>query len=132
MGPCSVTESFRFAHRVGVRAPDGKRFARLASSPTIPAFAEPRPLSADGLRSRDAFVLRRCQIVLASARGERAPRIAAVLGFDDQTVRLIVHVSVGGTRVRIRLSNAFGDRPLRIRAAHIAITATNDSITMPP
>ncbi len=30
-----------------------------------------------GLRSKDAFVLRRCQILLASARGERAPRSAA-------------------------------------------------------
>ena len=32
-----------------------------------------------GLRSSDAFVLRRCQIVLASARGERAPAIAGHL-----------------------------------------------------
>jgi hypothetical protein len=30
----------------------------------------------DGLRSSEAFVLRRCQILLASARGEFAPRIA--------------------------------------------------------
>jgi hypothetical protein len=47
--------------------------------------AERQALSA-GLRSKDAFVLRRCQILLASARGERAPRIAAQLGCDDQTV----------------------------------------------
>ncbi len=40
-----------------------------------------------GLRSSDAFVLRRCQILLASSRGERAPRIAESLGCDDQTVR---------------------------------------------
>jgi len=40
-----------------------------------------------GLRSSDAFTLRRCQIVLASARGERAPAIARALGCDDQTVR---------------------------------------------
>src|ERR671938_499047 len=40
-----------------------------------------------GLRSSDAFTLRRCQIVLASARGERAPVIARHLGCDDQTVR---------------------------------------------
>jgi hypothetical protein len=33
-----------------------------------------------GLRSSDAFVLRRCQILLASARRERAPRIAENLG----------------------------------------------------
>jgi hypothetical protein len=39
-----------------------------------------------GLRSPDAVVLRRCQIMLASARGERAPRIAEQLGCDDQTV----------------------------------------------
>ena len=43
-----------------------------------------------GLRSSDAFVLRRCQIVLASARGEWAPRIAAALGCDDQTVRNVI------------------------------------------
>ena len=40
-----------------------------------------------GLRSSDAFVLRRCQILLASARGEWAPQIAPSLGCDDQTVR---------------------------------------------
>ena len=28
-----------------------------------------------GLRSSDAFVLRRCQILLASSKGERPPRI---------------------------------------------------------
>lgn len=44
-----------------------------------------------GLRSADAFVLRRCQILLASARGERAPHIAAYLGIDDQTVLDAVH-----------------------------------------
>ena len=40
-----------------------------------------------GLRSADAFTLRRCQIVLASARGDAAPQIARQLGCDDQTVR---------------------------------------------
>ena len=43
-----------------------------------------------GLRSSDAFVMRRCQIVLASARGERAPVIAQQLGCDDQTVRNVI------------------------------------------
>jgi transposase len=44
-----------------------------------------------GLRATDAFVLRRCQILLASARGERAPRIATSLGIDDQTVLDALH-----------------------------------------
>lgn len=44
-----------------------------------------------GLRSSDAFVLRRCQILLASTRGEWAPHIAQQLGCDDQTVRNAIH-----------------------------------------
>jgi transposase len=44
-----------------------------------------------GLRSSDAFVLRRCQILLASARGERAPQIATHVGCDDQTVLTAIH-----------------------------------------
>jgi winged helix-turn helix protein len=52
--------------------------------------AERAALSA-GLRAPDAFTLRRCQILLASARGERAPRIAAQVGCDDQTVLDALH-----------------------------------------
>lgn len=40
-----------------------------------------------GLRSRDALELRRCQILLASARGERPSQIAAHVGCTAQTVR---------------------------------------------
>src|SRR5262249_9206357 len=61
-----------------------------------PIFVRPltdaeRQALAAGLRSSDAFVLRRCQIVLASARGERAPRIAEQLSCDDQTVLDALH-----------------------------------------
>jgi transposase len=44
-----------------------------------------------GLRSPDAFVLRRCQILLASDRGENAYRIARTLGCNPQTVRNAIH-----------------------------------------
>src|SRR5215204_7781981 len=40
-----------------------------------------------GLRSKDAFVMRRCQILLASARGESPLKIARSLGCASQTVR---------------------------------------------
>jgi hypothetical protein len=36
-----------------------------------------------GLRASEAFTLRRCQILLASARGERAAAIGRPLGCDD-------------------------------------------------
>ncbi len=38
----------------------------------------------------------------------------------NQTLRLIVHTSAGGTKVRIKISNTFGDHALRIGSAHIA------------
>ena len=44
-----------------------------------------------GLRSSDAFVLRRCQIMLASSGGQHARTIAKQLGCHDQTVRNVIH-----------------------------------------
>jgi transposase len=42
------------------------------------------------LRSSSAFVLRRCQILLASARREHASTIARHLGCDEGTVRNVI------------------------------------------
>src|SRR5262249_11542434 len=57
-----------------------------------------RPLTEDeqhtlqeGLRSPNAFMWRRCQILLASARGQTARVIGEALGCDDQTVRNVLH-----------------------------------------
>lgn len=44
-----------------------------------------------GLRSPDAFVLRRCQILLASAKGKEPPQIAEFLGCSPVNVRLVIH-----------------------------------------
>ena len=38
----------------------------------------------------------------------------------NQTLRQVARVSIGGSRVRVVLSNEYGDRPLLIGAAHIA------------
>ncbi|MBN7829800.1 SGNH/GDSL hydrolase family protein [Stenotrophomonas maltophilia] len=42
---------------------------------------------------------------------------------QDQTFRQAVRVSLGGRRLRVRLSNAYGTRPLRIGAASVAARA---------
>jgi transposase len=52
--------------------------------------AERKTLEA-GLRSSDAFTLRRCQILLASDRGENAYQIAHQLGCNPQTARNAIH-----------------------------------------
>lgn len=49
--------------------------------------------------------------------------------FSGQTLRLIVHSSVGGSQVRIWLSNRFGRDPLQIGAAHVAVS---DHATLEP
>jgi transposase len=43
-----------------------------------------------GVRSKNPFVIRRSQVVLASARGEKAIAIAQTLGCDDETVRNVI------------------------------------------
>jgi lysophospholipase L1-like esterase len=48
--------------------------------------------------------------------------------FTNQTLRLIVHTTIGGRRVRVHLSNDFGAAPLKIGAAHIALRAKESSI----
>jgi hypothetical protein len=52
-----------------------------------PLTASERATLQRGLRSADAFTLRRCQILLASAAGQRPARIAATLVCSTQTIR---------------------------------------------
>lgn len=40
--------------------------------------------------------------------------------FTNQTIRQVVHLSIGGEQVRVRFSNLFGKTPLQIDSAHIA------------
>ena len=42
------------------------------------------------------------------------------LSFEGVTLREVVHLSLGGARIRLRLSNAFGDRPLVLRGVSVA------------
>ena len=51
----------------------------------------------------------------------QAPRGVIPTSFSDRTIRQIVHLSVGGHKVRLRLSNEFGQRPLLIGAASVAL-----------
>ena len=48
--------------------------------------------------------------------------------YQDQTLRLIVHTSIAGSQVRIRISNAFGTESLVIGAAHVALRKAGASI----
>ena len=47
---------------------------------------------------------------------------------SNQTIRQIVHTSIGGNRVRVVLSNAFGSAPLEIGAADIALRDKDSAV----
>jgi len=48
--------------------------------------------------------------------------------FTNQTLRQIVRASLGGSRLRVVLSNTFGSAPLTIGAAHIALRESDEGI----
>jgi transposase len=54
--------------------------------------AERETLKASLRSAREAFTLRRCQILLASAHGKNAYQIAAELGCNSQTARDAIHL----------------------------------------
>jgi transposase len=80
---------------------------------------EERAALAAGLRSADAFTLRRCQLLLASARREPPLAIARALGCDDQTVRNAIHAFNARGLAAVQKGSS---RPQTI---HAAFTATN-------
>ncbi|MFL5656641.1 MAG: helix-turn-helix domain-containing protein [Ktedonobacteraceae bacterium] len=73
-----------------------------------------------GLRSSDAFVMRRSQILLASARRERVPSIASALSCDEQTVRNAIHAF---NQKGLDALQAGARRPHRLRTALAEVDA---------
>jgi transposase len=84
-----------------------------------------------GLRSSDAFVLRRCQILLSSARGESPPQIARSLGCASQTVRNAIHAFNEGDLDALKAGSS---RPKRTRAAfdEQGVEALKELLRHPP
>jgi lysophospholipase L1-like esterase len=65
----------------------------------------------------------------ASTQAPAAARPAGpIVSLNNQTVRMIVHTSIGGSRVRVQLSNAYGVAPLQIGSAHIAVRGKDSGI----
>jgi lysophospholipase L1-like esterase len=50
-------------------------------------------------------------------------------GFKQQTLRQIVHTSIGGTAVRVRISNQYGTSPLTVADVRVALHAGGGRIT---
>src|SRR5262245_13304079 len=53
-------------------------------------------------------------------------------GFNNQSIRMIVRTSVGGERVRVRLSNAFGVQAVTVGHATVGLPAAHASADLQP
>jgi lysophospholipase L1-like esterase len=63
-----------------------------------------------------------------AAQSKQPSPFALPPNINNQTVRMIVHTSIGGNRVRVRISNACGTDALTLGAAHIALHARGSAI----
>jgi lysophospholipase L1-like esterase len=57
-----------------------------------------------------------------------APATEKPIAPDGVTFRDIVHLTLGGRAIRLRISNEFGPTPLTIAGVHIALSAAADAI----
>jgi lysophospholipase L1-like esterase len=57
-----------------------------------------------------------------------APATEKPIGPDGETFRDIVHLSLGGRAIRLRISNEFGPAPLTIAGVHVALGAGSSAI----
>ncbi|MFL6415795.1 MAG: SGNH/GDSL hydrolase family protein [Bryobacteraceae bacterium] len=56
------------------------------------------------------------------------PQSGAAPDLTGCTLRQIIHASIGGKRLRVKLSNAFGTAPLKLASVHVAASAGESAI----
>ncbi len=49
-------------------------------------------------------------------------------GLSNNTLREVVHMTLGGSKLRVQLSNAYGNSPVTIKAAHLAVSKGGSAI----
>jgi lysophospholipase L1-like esterase len=102
-----------------------------AAALTLCLLAGSPPASAQAGRAADHWVGTWATAVVARPQevpqGPPAPG-APILNFNRQTLRQIVHTSLGGDRVRVVLSNVFGTAPLPVGAANVALRQKDATI----
>lgn len=92
--------------------------ATWAASPQAARVNFPRPAQAPAAAPAPA----------PASPANQPPPFPPPAGFNNQTVRMVVHTSIGGRRARVQLSNAFGAAPLKIGAAHVALRDKESAI----
>ena len=109
----------------------GSGTAPVANVPSAPAGSSPGPGAVDpqaGANPAPSVIAAAGAAGPAPAAGRGTGPAPAPLTLNNQTIRQIVHVSAGGSRVSVVLSNVFGTTPIDVGAAHIALRATESTV----
>jgi lysophospholipase L1-like esterase len=61
--------------------------------------------------------------------GEGSGPFAATPSYKDVTLQQVVHLSAGGSRVRVRFTNEYGAKGLAIGGAHVAVGGVEKALT---
>ena len=106
----------------------GTMFWRGSSTLARQATPSPRRSTprAIGRASAGSALGRRACTAPRPGLGEEFP--SQIFDLEGTTVRQIVRGSIGGERVRIRLANTFGDAPLVVGAARVALRDGDERI----
>jgi lysophospholipase L1-like esterase len=91
--------------------------ATWAASEQMAVTAEDRPVLRPNVKMPD----------FRHMKGVQGPPAIPIIT-NNQTVRMIVHASIPGQKIRIELSNAFGKGIVSIGEAHVAVRTTGSSI----
>lgn len=94
---------------------------------TACAHAPQRAVSGTDSRSARSWVATWAPSQSATAARPAAGTVDRVPTYVNATIREIVHTTIGGDSVRIRISNEYGDRPIRIGAAHVAMRTSGST-----
>jgi lysophospholipase L1-like esterase len=115
-------------------APNAQSTERWVGTWATALIGRPQTPPMPGPPAPAPFMRNACQAPAPAANPPAQPPAGTTFGpppfthFTNQTLRQIVRASVGGSRVRVVLSNAFGTAPFTIGAAHIALRDKEDAI----
>ena len=90
--------------------------ATWATSQDMAPTVQERPVLPEGMKMPDF------------SKMPKRPSPNVPTSVENQTLRMIVHTSIGGPRVRIELANAFGKDVVSIGSAHVAVRTSGSTV----
>ena len=97
--------------------------ALVSSAPTARSREAGSVRSVDNRGSRDHWVA-----TWRAAPQQPMSSGTSQAGLDDQTVRMVIHTTVGGDELRLRFSNAYGTQPVTIAKVDVALHKFSSSV----